>query len=265
MKTCQTFEDLQELGAGKIHERTHISRHKLDLLLNKSFGELNRLQVMGFISILEREYLLDLTSLREEYDAFVHVHPEVALPKASVILQAASNTRKKWIIGGTLAIILFVGAGIFMQGKLANVPEDEMIELNTAEVEVPEENLSVVAETNSSEMNVTMLEQNTTKVPVLPTAISGNTVMIKPVFNVWVGMIDMNTSTKSEKVTKDPIVLEGNKDTLLVFGHGRLEVNTPQGSKTMRDKNMVYFAYQNGVLSPISAAEFKVKNNGSGW
>lgn len=265
MKTCQTFEDLQELGAGKIHERTHISRHKLDLLLNKSFGELNRLQVMGFISILEREYLLDLTSLREEYDAFVQIHPEVVQPKASVILQAASNTRKKWIIGSGVAIIVLIAMGIFMQGKLANFPEDEMIQLSTAEVEVPEENLTVVAETNSSEMNTTTVEQNTSNKPIHTISMDANTVMIKPIFNVWVGMIDINTSTKSEKVTKDPIILEGNKDILLVFGHGRLEVNTPQGSKTMRDKNMVYFAYENGILSPINAAEFKVKNNGNSW
>lgn len=265
MKTCQTFEDLQELGSGKIHERTHISRHKLELLLTKSFGELNRLQVMGFISILEREYLIDLTSLREEYDAFVQVHPEVALPKASVILQAASNTRKKWIIGSGIAIIVLIGMGIFMQGKLANFPEDEMIQLSTAEVEIPEENLTVAAEANRSEMNTTIVEQNTTSKPTHMMSTETNSVMIKPIFNVWVGMIDMNTSAKSEKVTKDPIVLEGDKDLLLVFGHGRLEVNTPQGSKTMREKNMVYFAYENGILSPINAAEFKVKNNGNSW
>lgn len=263
MKTCQTFEDLQELGAEKIHERTHISRHKLELLLSKTFGELNRLQVMGFISILEREYLLDLSALREEYDAFVQVHPEVAMPKASVILQAQSQARQRWIIGAILAIIVLVGTGIYTQGKLANVPDDEMMLLSTADVEVPEENQTAVADMNVTETNIT--EVNTTQPAIAAASTTSDTVMIKPVFNVWVGMIDVNTSAKSEKVTKDPIVLENGKDTLLVFGHGRLEVNTPQGNKVLKEKNMVYFAYENGVLKMISSAEFKTKNNGNSW
>ena len=42
MIQCKTFEDLQALGTEKIHERTHISRDKLELVLTKSYGEIGR-------------------------------------------------------------------------------------------------------------------------------------------------------------------------------------------------------------------------------
>ena len=46
-----SFEDLQKLGTSVIHEQTHISRSKLELLLNKTYGDLTRVQFMGFMSI----------------------------------------------------------------------------------------------------------------------------------------------------------------------------------------------------------------------
>ena len=74
MSKYQTFEDLQNLGTEKIHEKTHISRDKLELILTKSYGEIRRVQFMGFLSILEREFGIDLNGIREEYNTYWEEH-----------------------------------------------------------------------------------------------------------------------------------------------------------------------------------------------
>jgi len=53
-----------------IIKKTHISKNLLDILSNKEFDKVNRSQVMGIISILEREYDADLDELKEEANLY---------------------------------------------------------------------------------------------------------------------------------------------------------------------------------------------------
>jgi hypothetical protein len=268
----KSFEDLQELGANVIHEQTHIARSKLELVLNKSFADLNRVQFMGFMSILEREYGIDLSGVRHEYDEFVQTHPDVVLPKSSVILQAESRFRQKWVLGGIVAIVILIALGSLTQGKLSIAPSDDIIKLSSTDVQVVDQNTDVIvpSELNTTEtmplvetnVSVVKHEQNTTKASAvnIESAIS-----IKPVKKVWVGMMDMTTGQKSQKVTKDTIVLDGTKNTLLMFGHGRLDITTPEGTKTLQDKNTVWFTYENEKLQQITEAQFIEINKGINW
>lgn len=267
----KTFEDLQSLGANVIHEQTHIARSKLELVLNKSFADLTRVQFMGFISILEREYGIDLSGIRHEYDEFMQMHPDVVIQKESVILQAQSRSRQKWVLGGVVAITLLIVIGSMIQGRLSIAPSEEVIQLSSANVEVVDENITVVPlEINVTETmpiveaNITVPKQelNVTSKSV---ATIENATGIKPKAKVWIGMLDLTTGTKSQKITMDTIVLDKSKNTLYMFGHGRLEIVTPNGTKILKDRNAVWFTYENGQLKQINEAEFLVKNNGVAW
>lgn len=277
MSTIKSFEDLQELGANSIHERTHISRAKLEQVLHKSFDELNRVQFMGFISILEREYGVDLESLRSEYDVYVGLHPDMAIAKPSVVLQASSNSRKFWILGAIGAIIVLMVMGSMMQGELSVAPKEDVMELSSAIIEVAEANSSemnasdvnATNEMNSTATNATQLTQEQNKSAVLdaPSQVSnfGNVLSIKPSSKVWVGKMDLATGEKTQKVTRDPIVIDTTKNWLFIFGHGRLEIVTPSGSKMLKERNTVWFAYENGSLQQLTAEQFELKNKGSNW
>ena len=98
MKQCNTFEDLQALGIEKIHEQTHISRDKLELVMGKAYEKIGRVQFMGYISILEREFGVELNNIKEEYKAFYNENAEMMTPKPSVILQANVNSKPKWVL-----------------------------------------------------------------------------------------------------------------------------------------------------------------------
>jgi hypothetical protein len=277
MNTIKTFEDLQELGCNSIHENTHISRPKIEQVLNKSFGELTRVQFMGFISILEREYQLDLSSLREEYNAYVQLLPDTANTEKSAILQAQSHARRLWVIIALVGIILLVGIGWVVQGSLSTFPKEEVMQLSSTSIEVvdtnsSEMNLSDMNSTNDinmTEINATQLTQEQNKSVVMNTQDQSlnfaNVLSIKPASKVWVGMMDLATGEKIQKVTKDPIVIDATKNWLFVFGHGRLEIVTSEGSKTIKERNTAWFAYENGMLQRLTLEQFKIKNKGSNW
>lgn len=269
----KSFEDLQELGANVIHEQTHIARAKLELVLNKTYIDLTRVQFMGFISILEREYGIDLSSIRHEYDEFMQTHPDVVLPKSSVILQAESRSRQKWVLGGIVAIAVLIALGSMTQGKLSISPSDDIIKLNSTDVQVVDQNTDAVLplEMNTTvvtpiaEANVSAVkhEQNTSKAA---SAVNFKSAMnIKPITKVWVGMMDMTTGQKTQKITKDTIVLDGSKNTLFMFGHGRLEITTPEEKKTLKERDAVWFTFEDGKLQQINEAQFIEINKGTNW
>lgn len=278
MKGCQTFEELQELGAEKIHERTHISREKIELVLTKSYAEVNKIQFMGFLSILEREYGLDLSDIKQEYLQYEETHQSSLPPKQSVILQPASNAKQKWMIAGIGLIVILIAAGYFAQTNMANVPTEDVMKLNSSAVEVVDEsndtNTAQVSEINATTDKNTTAEANATKPlkdqniseaqKVQPLSVTDG-LEIRPKSKVWVGLIDLENHQKSQTVTKDPIKIDTSKNWLVVLGHGRLEIASGSENKVMKENGTVWFVYENGSLKRLTKAEFTERNGGNSW
>jgi hypothetical protein len=66
----QLNEILEENSIKNISKKTKISEENLENLLAANFDPLKKIKVLGFISILEREYDADLSGLKEEALAF---------------------------------------------------------------------------------------------------------------------------------------------------------------------------------------------------
>ncbi len=78
----QLNEILEENSTKAISKKTNISESNIELLLAKEFDRLKRVKTFGFISILEREYKVDLSALKqeaEEYYAQYHQKESVTL------------------------------------------------------------------------------------------------------------------------------------------------------------------------------------------
>jgi len=276
MKQCNTFEDLQALGTEKIHERTHISRDKVDLVLTKSYGEIGRVQFMGYISIFEREYGIDLSEIKEEYTEFCRNNANILTPKQSVILQSTSNSKPKWVAAGVALIIILMVGGYFLQGNMSTEPREEVMKLTTLAVEVMDD-ANRAEDVNISENN----ETNITTVPIaspivnnevnksVPTVskslISGKEMAIYPTFKVWYGMINMASGEKTQSITSDPIAIDPTKDWLIVLGHGRVEIGSPEDKKVFNEKNSVHFICEKGIVKQINEKEFIQRNGGKNW
>jgi len=265
MKKCETFDDLQALGTEKIHEQTHISRDKVELILTKSYGEIGKVQFMGFLSILERDYGVDLNEIRSEYLQYQNEHATTFPPKHSVVLQPHSNGKQKWIIAGAALIAILIGGGYALQNFLSNEPQEELMKLSTPIVEAVsdaiETNATLGAEANVSEA---VTEVNATA-PSEESIIVAKDLTIRPIYKVWVGMIDVATGEKNQKITSDPITIDAGKNLLIVLGHGRVEIASSAGNKVLKEKDTVYFAHENGELKQLSKEEFVQRNGGKNW
>lgn len=62
----QLKEILDENSLKSISQRTNISESNIEALDSEDFSQLKRVKTLGFISILEREYSVDLTELKEK-------------------------------------------------------------------------------------------------------------------------------------------------------------------------------------------------------
>ena len=58
------LQRLKEIGAQKIYEDTHIPVEHIQAILHESFDGLSKIHFIGFISILQREYNIDLSELK---------------------------------------------------------------------------------------------------------------------------------------------------------------------------------------------------------
>jgi hypothetical protein len=276
MKQCNTFEDLQALGIEKVHEQTHISRDKLELVMGKAYGEIGRVQFMGYISILEREYGIDLNGIKEEYKAFYNDNADMLAPKPSVILQANSNSKPKWVVAGIGLIALLIVGGYILQGKLTTAPQEDVMHLTTAAVEVVDQNsdanVSDLNETNTSVAPVAVPEVAPVLAPDMNKSVkpAKTLVLVKelsilPKYKVWYGIIDVASGEKTQGVTKDPITIDTAKNLLIVMGHGRVEIAYPDGKTRLDDRNTVYFASEQGAMKQITHKEFLERNGGKNW
>ena len=89
--------------------------------------------------------------------------------------------------------------------------------------------------------------------------------IVSPRSKLWVGIINLETFKRSQKLGSAPFELDANQEWLLVMGHGFVDFEVNGEEKSFKDKNKVWYAYENGTLTKITRAQFKEKNRGKAW
>ncbi len=70
----QLNDILEEKDINKISQKTNISKKNLEMLIDEDFTGLIKAKALGFISILERDYQVDLNTLREKALVYYEKH-----------------------------------------------------------------------------------------------------------------------------------------------------------------------------------------------
>jgi len=110
----QLDELLEKYSIEEISQHTKISVENLSVLFEKMFDRLKRIQAMGFISILEREYGLDATALREEAQSYYDAHPDqdsIIMNTPLPELKEESNFPVK------IVVLLMIALGVWYMSK----------------------------------------------------------------------------------------------------------------------------------------------------
>jgi hypothetical protein len=288
------LKQLEELGVERISKDTHISQANVRLILDKSFDRLQKVQFLGFISILEREYKIDLSALKQEY-LFHQAQSQETEDEYELVEKTEKKrlTKKQLFIVAAvpLVLVVIVFAIISSEGSKPKVE----IEINNTAIDEAKKNLNIVSidrnlsaaiEQDSSvvesaehgqdesiaeeepkvdgEVSAAETSGETEKVasivPTMPTHL-----VIVPKGKLWIGLIDLGTHKRQQMVISEPLTLDAQKEWLIITGHGlvRMEYGDTESDFNKRDKLM--FLYENGLLQQIDEVEFKARNKGRLW
>lgn len=245
------FEQLKALGVQKVHDDTHISRKNIEGIFNKSFEGMNQVQFAGFVSILEREYGLDLSELKRDFLTYWEGEHGASAQEAQDYV-ADNDEPKRNGKGLWIAAAVIFGVMLFMWQE-GGMPEKSEQQDSVAEVVVAE---PVLAETVAPVEPVIEPEPEPAVIPTLS---------IVPKTKLWMGFIDIETNLREQKLTTKTISLDTNRSWLMIFGHGHFKIEQNDEVLDYSSDNRLRFIYEDGVLREITRAEFKERNRGENW
>ncbi|MDA3966770.1 MULTISPECIES: hypothetical protein [Helicobacter] len=287
----EELESLKKIGAKEISKHTHMALNKISSILECDYAELkDRATTIGLIKILEREYEVNLEKWLSEYDEYWNSHEkdEEELEKLINFKVTHEATQQKdstgfVVIATILAVI--IGVGFYVYFNFSNVAtnlDNQIQELEVKTIAPKESNKTGALDSNVSlEVERQITDINST-IPVTTTLDSSastpineepkteekaeNKLTLKPLENVWVGIIYLDTKEKTSLVTNEPLEIDTKREQTIITGHGMIEIATKNktlGSK-MADR-MRFYVDSTGEIKEITSAEYNKYNGGIGW
>ena len=266
----EAIKILQDIGVQKIHEDTHISRSDVEAIIHEGYSELNKVQLLGFISILQREYDLDLTSLKNNALAY-YKEEEISNDNKSGVFVVAKRTKNASPIYIIIIAIIFLAAvtvSISFNSKedvveVQNV-ENKIIQEVKKEIELQEVDIN----SSTVDENITIVEELTPEIeikPVEPEKIELQPFKVKAKSKVWIGYIDVETNKKYSETVKGTLTLKRDREWILMLGHSHVSIRANGVDYKFSTKEQLRLHYKDGVVNQITLKEFKKLNRGRKW
>jgi len=270
------LEILKELGAQKIHKETHISKEHIQAILHESFEGLQPVQFVGFISILEREYEIELDELKNKGINYFNEKKSTSTEpkKVFVVPKRQKNYTPVYII---LAAVIFLSF-IYYKFSYLDVENTDIDVVDNSKIENAKNSikpvLEVKSDTNSSDSNETQslddLEKDSEKTEEKAPEIEKKeeqelSLKVLPKYKTWVGYIEIKTNKKYQNFYRKELSLDTSKDWLLLFGAGSIKIEVNGEVKKFTSKYNHRFKYVDGELVKITVDEFKSLNKGRKW
>lgn len=262
------LEKLKSIGAQKIYEDTHIPVLHVKAILGHNFDSLLRVQFVGFISILEKEYHIDLSSLKSAGIAYFDDKEAANLDEGLLVVpqnNTKSNTIYIIIAIAIFSIVMMYQIGFFGEKKVKEQVLDDVLIQKVQESIRPVntiEDLSATTESNlTNEANTT---QNILE-PIEEVQAVEKSFKIVTKSKVWLGYIDVQTNKKNQKTFKGEMQLDPKKKWLLILGHGYIKIFINGEAVKIKSNDNICYLYEDSSVKAISLSEFKRLNRGSKW
>ncbi len=296
------FKKLQELGSDEIVSATHIPASHIENILNKEFGEFQKPQFFGFISILEREYKIDLSGLKQEF-LFFRAEEEAQQETSFDVAETGSKLlENKNVIYGAVAAFVAILL-IVLSSMIDFTPSKEQkIEINNTAIDQAKKNLNLkpvhvsnveemmrnnviesaehgqdVQEANISTVKEETIQQESAPEEAVQTEIDtieplSSTEPMMPLYlrivprgKLWLGIINAETHRRRVETITEPLILDAEKSWLIFTGYGHLNMDCGDTTTKYRENNKLLFLYEGGVCQLIDEEEFKARNKGKLW
>lgn len=246
------YEELKEIGWQKLHEDTHIPKEHTKGLVSANFSSMNKIQFLGFISILEREYSINLDSLKNKgLEYFEDNTLEFTIAKKVFV---APKKTKSFTMYYLIAAIVIFALVVFSSSTTST-------EVQTSDVRIDNTNIQNATKSIAPKIEQVMLEE-AKKVEEKRLAARFK---ILPKDILWVGYIDLDTGKKLQKTFDDELALNPHGHWLLTLGHGNVDFDVNGELIQYQTSRNIRFEYKDGVLRKIRTAEFTRLNKGEKW
>jgi hypothetical protein len=268
----EALDRLKDIGAQKIYEDTHIPVEHVQAILYESFDGLNKIQFVGFISILEREYSEDLSEIRSRGIGYFD---EKSTPDEAItddVVFKSPNSKKNLTAFYIVLAILLLFVAIYYTMRSADETLNKTLKENKI-IEDVKKNIVIdanVTQKSNSDENSTMQVEDTnatvvkTETKKEEKAVPQSLKIIART-KVWLGYIDAATNKKYQKTFEGELDLDPTKEWLLYFGHGYIDVIIDGKERKFSEKNTLRLHYENGEIKQISINEFRRLNRGNTW
>ena len=111
----QLSDLLEENTIKSISDKTKISEENLEYLLENDFGAIKKVKTLGFISILEREYHMDLSKLREDALAYYAQHNAEESVTIGLPIMEEKKGKPKWLLWLIVPLLLGYASWYFLK------------------------------------------------------------------------------------------------------------------------------------------------------
>lgn len=262
----EKLDRLRDIGAQKIYEDTHIPVEHVQAIIHESFEGFSKVQFLGFLSILEREYKEDLSSIR--LAGLEYFGEKRGISQDDDSLFVTTNHKKSYTIFYILlAAVIFSLAFYFTVDSSNKIEEMHSNTLDNTVIEDAQKNIIDSNESNASSLSNT--DENAThedeNFVFEEEVVAPQTLSIVAKTKVWAGYIELDTNKHYQKIFQGELTLDPSKDWLLVFGHGFIDIVLNDKIQKFKTINKVRFLYKDGEINAITNEEFKQLNRGRLW
>ena len=267
----EEIEQLKNIGSQNIYAQTHIALHHIDNLIDGKYDDFSRVQFIGFISILEKEYNITLVAIRADGLAYfdgVEAQDDVD----HGVFVTAKKKKKLAFLYLLIAAVIVIVVGFFslQEDKTSIIKPVSNTTIEKVQKILPVA-VNINNDTNISEVNVTQpsveMQEKVVAVEKV-TAVEKSVVhslVIHPRERVWFGYIDVVSGKKHQTTTRKEITLDPSKEWLFAFGHGNVNINIDGKEKHFSSVKSIRFHYKDANLTQLNVNEFKKLNKGHIW
>lgn len=275
---------LKDIGAQTIYETTHISKAHVQALIHESFESFSSVQFLGFISILEKEYHIDLSELKKKGLSEI----EQNTPDTSSNTLFLEDTHKKSYKKIYITLILFLSIFTLYFYINGNKPAEKVLSNEPTMQEMLDKEIKQEVKVKKS-VKPTVVEQNTTKEKIedvkeekqiQKVVVTKEQNLTKEIKNkkaikhsltittkkkLWIGYIELPSYKKHQQTFKGSLDLDPSKEWLILTAHGYVDVNLDGKVQNFKTKHRLRFIYKNNKLTKLTFKEFKKLNRGKAW
>lgn len=267
--TMDSLQKLREIGVNKINQDTKLSISVIENILEKRFDKIQRIWVVGFLAILEREYGVDLSEWLQEYDAYRAQNvPDTIdtykIKELELDMRQHDISHKRFllfkqilfILLGLCAVVVFFFIKIFSFSdtgradyNIVEKPLEQSSESKQQDI-YTQLNLPQIQEENKNIETGKFTKDNETQV-------QAGEVLITPKGELWFQVLNIATKAKRNRTIKGPYLLKlPAQKSIIIFAHKGFELKYKGKTQKFDGQGPIRFIIENNSLKYIRYADY---------